>query len=473
MNEATPQNPHSPEAEAAVIGRCLNGGPKIAGQIVGTLLEAPHFYSPAFRLLYEAITEAYYADEPMDALTIGQLNAKKLAALWSTDENAAVERCRDLSDKQAFSGRIRDHAKLVKRASDYRLLLGLSKAMTEAVAQEDKAPEEIAGIVSTKAMRIATNALVNDQTISFEQLGEEAMIDFRKIMEAKEKGIELGVYTGLPFVDDYTHGIQPTEIWFCAGDPGAGKTAISWIAAMNFADRQMNQEPEKRIGTYVLSLEMGSLPTKMRLAQTLTGINSGRMRDGTMTKQDLQRIWDRWNQKRQWPLYFNFTSRLKASQMRALIVENIQRHNVGLVVIDHFRHFRMDERYSSQNQEDEDKVLFLKESIAKDLNVAVIVIAHTTKFSEQNHNRRPTMSNLRGSGMIAATADFIGFMYRPYNHATDDEKSLGEVRETDAEMIWEKNRFGEDDIAEFSFEPASMRVGPRLNNASAPTGGMF
>jgi len=455
------QAPHSPEAEAAVLGRCLNAGPKVAGQVVGTLLEAPHFYSPAFRLIYEAITEAYYADEPMDALTVGQLNAKALARLWNCDENAAVERVRDLSDKQAFTGRIRDHAKLVKRASDYRLLLGLSKSLEEAVRQEDRSPEEIAGITSTKSMRIATNALLNDQTQSFGELGDEAMQDFKKIMDAKAKGIELGVYTGLPFIDNYTHGIQPTEVWFLAGDPGAGKTALGWIGSMNFADRQLVQPPEKRIGTYVLSLEMGALPSKIRLAQTLTGIDSGRMRDGTMNAQDLQRIWDKWNAKRDWPLYFNFTSRLKASQMRALIVENISRHNVGLVVIDHFRHFRMDERYDSQNQEDEDKVLFLKESIAKDLNVAVIVIAHTTKFSEHNHNRRPTMSNLRGSGMIAATADFIGFMYRPYNHATDEEKAMGEVRETDAEMIWAKNRFGEDDVALFEFEPAAMRVGPR------------
>lgn len=459
MAETPP--PHSPEAEAAVIGRCLNGGSRVAGQVVGTLLEAPHFYSPAFRLIYEAVTEAYYADEPMDALVIGQVNAKRLASVWNCDDNTAIQRVRDLADKQQFSGRIRDHARLVKRASDLRLLLGLSKGIEEAVVQAEREPEEIAGIASTKAMRIATNALVNDQSTSFAQLGDEVIGDFRRMMEARQKGIELGAEFDLPFVDDYTHGIQPTEMWMLAGDPGAGKTAVGWICALNFAGKQLTKPPERRIGTYVLSLEMGALPSKMRLAQTLTGIDSGRMRDGSLTNQDLKLIWDKWNTKRDIPLHFNFTSRLKASQMRALIVENIRRHNVGLVIIDHFRHFRMDERYDNKNQEDEEKILFLKESIAKDLNVAVICIAHTTKFSEQNQNRRPTLSNLRGSGQIAATADFVSFMYRPYNHATEEEKDSGDVRETDAEMIWEKNRFGVDDIALFRFEPAAMRVGLR------------
>lgn len=452
------QTPHSPDAERAVLGRIMAQGTKVAGQVVGTLLEPTHFYAPAHRLIYETIYEAYYADEPMDALTVGELCSKRLAPLWDVTEDEAVGRVRDMSDRQTFSGQISDHARLIKRDSDYRLLLRLSASIEEAVGSEESTPEEVASIASQRAMRIATNSLIAHEIKPFGELGREYVREAQRMMDAAAQGIELGAYFDLRFVDRYLHGLQPTELWFLAGDPGAGKTAISVIASLNFARRQMKQEDDRRIATLFLSLEMGELPSKMRLAQTLTGIDSARMREGTLSAEELQRITKKWASEQDIPLYFNFTSTLKTSQMRAIITEAIRRHNVGLVVIDHFRHFRMDGRYERQVQEDEDKVLFLKESICKDLNVAVICLAHTTKFSEQNHNRRPTLSNLRGSGQIAATADFVSFMYRPFNHATDDEKSDGNVRETDAEMIWEKNRFGVDDVAEFTFEPKRMVV---------------
>lgn len=450
--------PHSPEAERAVLGRVMAKGHKVASQVVGTLLEPSHFYSPAHREIYEAINIAYYADEPMDALTIGELCAKKLARLWDVDENEAVGRVRDMADGQSFSGEIANHARLIKRDSDFRLLLGLARSIEEAVAEEETSPEEIGGLVSQRAMRIATNTLLTHEIKSFGDLGREFVHEAQRMMDARARGVELGAYFDLPFIDSFLHGLQPTELWMLAGDPGAGKTSVAWVAALNFARRQMKQAPERRIATLVLSLEMGDLPSKIRLAQTLSGIDSGKMRDGSMTAVDLQRITKAWGVEKELPLHFNFTSSMKSSQLRAVVSEAIRRHNVGLVIIDHFRHFRMDGRYEKQIQEDDDKVLFLKESLAKDLNVAVICLAHTTKFSESNANRRPTLSNLRGSGQIAATADFVSFMYRPYNHATEEEKSEGVVRETDAEMIWEKNRFGLDATEKFYFEPARMVI---------------
>lgn len=450
--------PHTPEAEVAVIGRIMSGGTKVAGQVVGTLLEPTHFYAPAHRLIYEAIYSAYYSDDPMDSLTIGELQAKKLAALWDCDESDAVTRVRDMADRQTFGGRVEDHATLVKRDSDYRLLLGLAKSIEEAVATEEQGPEEVAGIVSQRAMRIATSSLITHDMKAFGDLGREFVIEMAAIMEARKKGIELGAYFDLSFVDQFIHGLQPTELWFLAGDPGAGKTAVSVIAALNFAKRQLRQPEERRIGTLYLSLEMGEMPSKIRLAQTVSGIDSAYMRDGSLSRENLAEITRLWGDLKDLPIHFDFHSSMRASQIRAVISEGIRRHNVGLVVIDHFRHFRMDQRYEKQVQEDEDKVLFLKEALCKDLNVAVICLAHTTKFSEQNHNKRPTLSNLRGSGQIAATADFVSFMFRNWEHATDKEKDEGYVKETDAEMIWVKNRFGLDATSNFYFEPKSMSV---------------
>jgi replicative DNA helicase len=157
------------------------------------------------------------------------------------------------------------------------------------------------------------------------------------------------------------------------------------------------------------------------------------------------------------PLYFNFSSTLRASQMRALIVEQIRRNKIGVVIIDHYRHFELDERPRSSVEEDEEKAKFLKNALAKDLNIAVICIAHTTKTID-TPDRRPRLSNLRGSGQIAAFADFVNFVYRPYLFASEEERNEGKVHMHDAELIYEKNRHGMYGPAPFRLNLSTMNV---------------
>lgn len=450
--------PHSPEAEQAVVGRIMSEGTKLAGRVVGSTLEPPHFYSPALRVIFEACYEAYYADEPMDPLTIGEQKAKSLSRLWNVDEREAIRRVRILAEGQSFSGNVIDHAKLIKRDSDYRLLLGLAESIKNTVKEETKSPEELAGIASQRAMRIATNSLLTADITSFGDLGKQFINQLREMAQARADGVEMGAHFALRFLDDYMKGLQPTELWILGGEPGAGKSAVAWIAGQNFAERQMPKPKEDRVATLVLSLEMGDLPSKMRIAQALTGIDSGKMREGDVTPGEIDRIINEWAKRQEIPYYFNFTSSLRASQLRAICVEAIRRHNVGMVIIDHFRYFDMDERYERTIDEDEAKARFLKEAIAKDLNLAVVCLAHTTKGFENNQDRRPTLSNLRGSGQVAAHADFVSFVHRPYKYASDEDKAQGTYTEVDAEMIWAKSRHSLDGVAEFYFEPSKMRI---------------
>jgi replicative DNA helicase len=450
--------PHSLEAERAVIGRIMASGHKIAGEVIGTKLEPDHFYIPAHKVIYSAIYDAYYADEPVEPLAIGDGCAKRLAKVWSCDEQDAVVRVRELATGQTFTGSIIDHAKVVKKKWDLRRILELAAHMQEEVAAEAKSPEEIAGAASQNAMRIATSTLLTHELIEFGDLGRRFIARAKLLRKAREEGVELGAYTGLKFIDQYTRGIQPTELVIGGGEPGVGKSAIWWKAAMGFAERQMSKPPDQRIAAFILSLEMSEPPSSDRIAASVASLDGGRLREGDIDERMMQAIIYEWGRRKDIPLIFNFTSMLRASQMRALIVEAIRKYNVGFVVIDHFRYFDLDERIPSQIQEDEEKARFLKESIAKDLNVAVVCLAHTTKGIENQPDRRPNLSHLRGSGQVAAHADFVNFMYRPYTYATDEQKAHGEITETDAELIWRKNRHGLDGIAPFHFEPSIMAI---------------
>jgi replicative DNA helicase len=88
--------PHNPEVEEALIGRLL-AEPQHTGEVVGALLEPGDFYLAANRLLYGAVVESFYADQPADAMTLGELHAKALSRMWNIDERQAVQRVVALS----------------------------------------------------------------------------------------------------------------------------------------------------------------------------------------------------------------------------------------------------------------------------------------------------------------------------------------------------------------------------------------
>lgn len=449
--------PHSLDAEKSVIGQMMRRGDKLAGQVVGTLLEPMHFYAPAHKVIYAAIYENYYAGLPLDALSIGEQCSKQLAKLWSASEESAVAQVQAIANER-FPENVLDHAVLVKRHADYREILDLTSQIQGEVEREEKSPEEIAGMASQLSMQIATNTLLTHEIVSFGDMGRRAISQLRKAKAAYESGREIGVKFGMPFIDDYTKGLRGGELWLLAGEPGVGKSAVMSKAPLKFAQKQMAKAADQRIATMVLSLEMSEESTNPRFASAVAGIDGGKLREGRISEQEIDKILQEWGRRKDIPLFFNFASNARASQLRALVVEGIRRENVGLVVIDHFRHFAMDRFYDSQIREDEEKVKFLKESIAGDLGCAVVCLCHTTKGIGEARNSRPNLTHMRGSYQVAAAADFVSFIHQPYMYADDVARETGEVTEDQMEMIWDKNRHGYKGIAEFRMEAARMAI---------------
>lgn len=461
--------PFSAEVEGSVVGAML-ARPKVVGEVVGTLLEPAHFHLPAFRSLYEATVSAYYAEEPIDPLTIGELCAKRLSACWNCDERAAVEKVRALAANATGNGQVVAHARLVKRDFDYRELLSLAQTVVADVGEEDRSPEELAGMLAQRATQIATSSLLTHELVGFEQLGRNYIQHLRSLRAMRAAGMDVGVRFGFDFMDVWTRGLRPSYVYFLAGEQGVGKSGLAWCLALRFAERQLKKPEGKQIGTLVLSLEMTEEVSSTRVAQNLTGLDGGDLQEGAIDEQQLSEVIEAWRPRRKMPLWFNFSPAVRASQLRALIAEAIRRHNVGFVVIDHMRYFHMDDRrgYRSAADEDEAKAEFLHEGIAKELGVAVMCLAHTTKAIDDTDDRRPRLTHLRGGGMVSAHADFVSFLYQPYAHARQKDIEDGKVARTDHELIYAKNRHQLAGTAHLYFDPSVMEA--RDSSSVSPAG---
>ena len=80
-------------------------------------------------------------------------------------------------------------------------------------------------------------------------------------------------------------------------------------------------------------------------------------------------------------------------------------------------------------------------SLAKELNVPVIVLAQLNREIEKEKNRKPRMSDLRESGAIEQDADLIGLLYKP-SSGDDDEGPGAEQESVAVNLLIAKQRNG-------------------------------
>jgi replicative DNA helicase len=439
-------------AEESVIGALMRSA-DVRLEILSAGLEPEHFHFRPYRMAYEEIIERFYADDAIDPLTVAEAVGPAAANAWKIDEHVAIDKLTALAqynpDDQTATI---EHAKIIKRHADYRELVKIATGATNNALAQEIAPDEIAGALSAAATRIVTGAMARGELLGYADLGRRWLRTMNEEIAAREAGTEVGARFQIAGIDEFVKGLRPSELMMLGGEPGVGKSACAWAMARNFAYRQMRRPPEKRVGTLVLSLEMGEHPSSSRFAQLESRVQGERLREASLTRAELRVIAARWAQNRELPLYVNHSGELRESQVRALCVDAIRRHNVGLVVIDHFRFIKPDERFENRNDADEEVVKFLKATLAKDLNLAVVCLAHTTK----HEHRRPVMDDLRGSKMISAFADVVTFLFSPWRYASESDRRL--MAREQFEAIHDKVRQSAGGVGEIWIDMSTMTI---------------
>jgi replicative DNA helicase len=449
--------PASQRAEEALLGAIFRD-PAVLPEVIGSALDSTHFFYRPYRRVYDQIVERYYADEPIDALLVAEEISKPLAEDWKVDERSVIDKVVALKAASADAPAL-SLGTVIKRHHDFRELLALTERVRNRVIGEEDDPEAIAGELSAAAMKVATASLTKFETFSHGEVGRRWTQEKRVAQAAVAAGIKQGAHFGIRAIDDYTKGAKPTELIIAGGEPGVGKSAVWWTAARNFSKSEFDhsrQTGRKPIGTLIASLEMGEEPSSDRMATMIGKIEAEKLRAATLTKDELIVTARQWAAEKELPLFYNHSGHLRCSQLRAIVVEQVRKNNVGVVIVDHFRFLRPDDSTLRGNDADDEVVVFLK-SMAMDLNVLVICLAHTVKTIERQ-DKRPRMADLRGSGMISAFADFVCFVYRPWRHATDQQKQRGLVDEHEAEMLWEKSRHSGEGHAEFYMNLGTMSI---------------
>jgi len=267
-----------------------------------------------------------------------------------------------------------------------------------------------------------------------------------------------GIRFGFSAIDDYTLGMRPDEgdSMILAGAPGSGKTSTA-MAALRMYGLSELQYSEPKYSEF-WSLEMGKRFVASRYMQMMSRATQDYLRMG-MKVGEVDELFKKYADKeRDLPALINFSHSPKLEEIREGVARSQEKNNVHVAVFDHLNMLRLANESRDKMQAQEDRIRFVVDRIAKELGVAVIVIAHSRKAAADREDKTPQMNDLSGSQQLSGAVDFLGFIYRPITTATSDQVKQGIFSNEEAYLVWRKNRYGDQGSPRFVFDGKHMSI---------------
>jgi replicative DNA helicase len=248
----------------------------------------------------------------------------------------------------------------------------------------------------------------------------------------QNQGALNGVGTGFKDFDKMTSGLHPGEMIVIAARPSMGKTSL----AMNIAE---HVALEQKLPVGVFSLEMTAESLVLRMLCSRARVNVRNVRDGFLAERDFPRITGAAGKLQSAPLYIDDSSGLSIIQLRAKARRMAQQYDIKLFVIDYLQLLHSTARRAENRQQEIADISSGVKSLAKELNVPVIVLSQLNRELEKDKNRKPRMSDLRESGSIEQDADVVGLLYKPVK---EDEEPMEEQDAMPVNLTIAKQRNG-------------------------------
>ena len=423
--------PHSPEAEQSVLGGIL-----IKNSTLHTLIDIlgdDDFYSPVHRAIYQACLELNRRSVAVDLVTL----ADELSRMGKLDEVGGPVYLAELASATVSAANAVHHAHIVRDKAVKRRLISAASDIIEKVfegaedteALLDASEQAVFAISDSKKAGVLSSSKTLVDSV-FEQLTQRA----------QNKELVTGVPTGYYTFDEYTAGLQPSDLIIVAGRPSMGKTAF----AMNLA---MRAACMYTVPTAVFSLEMSKEQIMMRMLCCWGKVDLSKLRRGRLDDNDWARLYEAANALSPAPIFVDDSAALTTMEVRARCRRLKAEHGLGLVVVDYLQLMRSARRVDSREQEISDISRNLK-ALAKELQVPVIALSQLNRKVEERGDKRPMMSDLRESGAIEQDADVIIFLYREAAYKKKEELT---PEDNVAEIIIGKQRNGPTGMVKLRF----------------------
>jgi len=372
------------------------------------------------RVLQELASNGKVIDLVLVAKELGISNA--LADLAELQKNTSFSK----SNISTYIKNIKDRHKL-KNVKGY-----LQNAQDELNANSD--------MNAVIGKLVANLSDINNEEIDHAYTAKEvvkAAIEHIEIAyEVKETGTLAGVETGIKKLDRELGGFHKSDLVVIGARPAMGKTAFLLTCALHAAQKGM------KVG--IVSTEMSVAQLGVRLLGMTSGIASSTMRDSSYSEQDWTRLTAGTSVSSELPLYVFDKPSCKVSDISMQAMAWKAEYGLDIIFVDYLTRLRPESGSENRTISVGNMITDLK-TIARNMNIPVVVLAQLSRDLEKRADKMPMMSDLRDSGVIEQEADQVLMLYRDsvYNDTPLD----------DADIHVAKNRHGAVSILKVRFNP--------------------
>lgn len=407
MNNKPPEFQRTPpqalEIEGTVLGAmmldetALNTGME--------LLLPEYFYKTANRQIFEAIGKLFKESKKVDILTVPE-RLKEMGSLEESGGNYYISQLADMVSSPAIMSH---YIGILREKSNLRELITTATNTIDASYGASAQYSRIIGEHLSDVDRINAGAL-KSRMVKFDQAVEVAIDDIADKKEnPKSKSL---LKTGFKSLDDIID-INAGDFMVLAARPSMGKTAL----ALNIARNIIKQGSS--VG--IMSLEMTTLSLTHRIISAETNIDSKRIKNGQLSNEEMDKVRKISEKIYEWPMYIDDTPGLDINQIRSK-AKIMMMWEIDFLIYDYLQISKKPKAQSTNDAIGELSLTF--QSLAKELNIPVLVLSQLSREVEKRKNKEPQLSDLRDSGTLEQDPDTIVFIHRPWVYDSKNDPDL-------------------------------------------------
>lgn len=414
--------PQAKELEKVVLGAILLE--KSAFAVVSEILSVDSFYLETHQVIFSSMIALAGRDNPIDLLTV----VEELRIMEKLDIVGGPFYIIKLTNEVQSAASIDYHSRIIQQRFLQREIIRIGGEMVTEAYEESTDVFELMDQIETNVFDLTQNHVKSDYNhISKGLVKVMKRLDQLRFMDESITGVP----SSFEALDKTTHGWQPQDLIILAARPSVGKTAFALNLARNAA-----LHPDKPTAVGFFSLEMSEQQLISRILSAETNIWLERFSTGKMSDDFIEILHKKGvDPLSSAPIYIDDSAALTLFELRSKARRMVNKHKVGLIIIDYLQLMETGEKTNNGNREREISKLSRElKKLAKQLDIPIIALSQLSREVEKRGKgqKQPQLSDLRESGAIEQDADLVMFLYRP---PEDEVLEDAELRNTGSVKI--------------------------------------
>ena len=420
--------PQARELEEAVLGASMLE--KGAFDIVSEILLPECFYVEAHENIFRCMMSLQQKSQPIDILTVvEELRFREF--LEGVGGPYAVTK---LTNAVVSTANIDAHARIILQKFIQRELIRISGEVIGEAYEDSTDVFDLLNSTEEKIFNVTKNFLKQDYKEMTTALAQAVTrIDHLRTQTEDISGVPSGFIS----LDRVTYGWQPTDLIILAARPSVGKTAFALNLARNAA-----LHPTKPTAVGFFSLEMSAAQLVQRILSAESEIPLEKISRGKMEDYEYQQLHTKGIKRLETaPIFIDDTAALNIFELRAKARRLVNKHNVGIIIIDYLQLMSGSADKNSNREQEISTISRNLKALAKELSIPIIALSQLSRAVEtRKESKVPQLSDLRESGAIEQDADMVMFIYRPeYYEVNSNEQGESTKGETHIRIAKHRN----------------------------------